>query len=225
MKKWTRRELLVGGSAIGAALALVGCAEDAPGGGGSPDAPVGPTPDAPETPDGPPQQLLDATPQCEEGPTEDQIEGPFYRAGAPTKPVLVESGDDGVRLAVSGRVLSVDCAILAGAVLDIWHADADGAYDTAGFHFRGKVTADAQGAYRFDTIIPGRYLNGDTYRPAHLHLKVSAAGHVLLTTQLYFEGDPFNESDPFLHPSLVMAVADDVGGGKRSDFDFVLQPT
>lgn len=221
MKEFSRREVLVGGAGTALLVIAAGCGEeetsvplvDAPPGGG----------DAAGTTDGPGQQL-DATPQCEEGPTEDQIEGPFYRAGAPDKSVLVEDGDPGVRLSVSGKVLAVDCSVLAGALLDVWHADDAGAYDQTGYHFRGKLTAGGDGSYRFDTIIPGRYLNGAQYRPSHIHLKVSAPGFVLLTTQLYFEGDPFNDVDPFLHPSLIMPLTDDGAGGKLASFDFVLVP-
>jgi protocatechuate 3,4-dioxygenase beta subunit len=167
---------------------------------------------------------LDATPSCEEELTEAQIEGPFYTPDAPERTVLVESGDPGVRLRVQGRVLDVACQAIGSALLDVWQADDEGAYDTAGFRFRGRLYSAGDGAYLFDTIIPGRYLNGAMYRPAHIHVKVSAPGYLLLTTQLYFEGDPFNDSDPFLHPSLVMPLEDEGGGGKRATFDFVLRP-
>jgi hypothetical protein len=237
MAPFTRRDVLVGGSVAGTTLLIVGCGDDgstvqadAPPGGG--DAAAGA--DAPPgTGDGPPPRL-DATPQCEEHPlppvcadgeTEPQILGPFYTAGAPTRTVLVEPADPGVRLSVSGTVMSTNCALLPGALIDVWQADDTGAYDSVGFRFRGVLNADAKGAYRFDTIIPGRYLNGAQYRPAHIHVRVSAAGHVLLTTQLYFACDPYNDIDPFLHPSLIMDVVDESGGAKSAVFHFVLAPT
>ena len=49
---------------------------------------------------------------------------------------------------------------------------------------------DEHGRYAYTTIVPGHYLNGVQYRPAHIHLKASAAAHAPLTTQLYFAGDP-----------------------------------
>ena len=52
--------------------------------------------------------------------------------------------------------------------------------------------------------MPGHYLNGARYRPAHLHVKVHVAGAERLTTQLYFEGDPYNEGDAWFHPSRAL---------------------
>ncbi|HEX9709146.1 MAG TPA: hypothetical protein VGB42_04165 [Candidatus Thermoplasmatota archaeon] len=166
---------------------------------------------------------LDATPQCEE--SEDNIEGPYYTEGAPLKSDLTENGMPGVRLTVSGSVLGLTCAPLAGALIDVWQADDAGAYDGVGFILRGKLNADAEGKYSFKTIIPGHYLNGAQFRPAHIHVKVSAPGFVLLTTQLYFAGDPYNESDAFIKDSLIMTLTDQPGGEKAAAFDFVLVPT
>ena len=171
------------------------------------------------TPDG----GLDATPQCEE--SEDNIEGPFYKEGAPPKMDLTENGMPGTRVTISGSVLGLTCAPLAGALIDVWQANDDGAYDDAGFILRGTLNADAEGKYSVKTIIPGHYLNGAQYRPAHIHVKVSAPGYVLLTTQLYIAGDPYNDIDPFIKDSLIMTLTDLPGGEKAAAFDFVLVPT
>ena len=84
--------------------------------------------------------------------------------------------------------------------------------------------AGDDGGYRLDTIIPGHYLNGNQFRPAHIHVKVSAPGYQLLTTQLYFEGDPYNDIDPFIEAPLIMTLEEDDAGGKTAQFDFVLRP-
>ncbi len=169
-------------------------------------------------------------PTC--APTEPNIEGPYYRLGAPARSDLRGAGAEGVPLELGGSVLSLDCrSPLVGATVDLWHADAEGRYDNDGsrrlapstFLFRGVVTADATGAFLVRTIIPGRYLNGRTYRPAHIHAKVSAAGHAPLTTQLYFPGDPFNEGDPFLRESLLVDLEGDASQ-RRARFGFVLAP-
>jgi protocatechuate 3,4-dioxygenase beta subunit len=162
----------------------------------------------------------DATPACAE--TEDNILGPFYKADAPLKDTLVEPGMAGTRLTISGRVLGATCGPLAGAVLDIWQADDAGAYDLVGYTLRGKVQTAADGTFQIQTIVPGHYLNGPTYRPAHIHVKVDAAGFAPLTTQLYFPNDPYNASDPYIRPSLIMAVSDAAGGARLGRFDFVL---
>jgi catechol 1,2-dioxygenase len=164
--------------------------------------------------------------------TEPNIEGPYYRSGAPHRATLAGPYTRGVPLALGGRVLSADCrSPLAGAVVDVWQANADGHYDNdgspgmdpKGFHFRGVVEADAKGCYSFATIVPGRYLNGRRFRPAHIHVKLSAAGHVPLTTQLYFPDDPFNEGDPFIRKSLVIDI--EGKNEKSGSYDFVLAPS
>jgi len=164
--------------------------------------------------------------------TSDNIEGPFYRSGAPLQTDLTEPGLTGTRLTVSGRVFGADCGPLAGALLDVWQANDDGRYDNDGVDdppvgamvLRGRMEADADGKFSFRTILPGRYLNGGQFRPSHIHVKVSAAGHQSLTTQLYFDGDPYNDSDAWFLDTLSMALSDD-GGEKVGSYDFVLAPS
>jgi protocatechuate 3,4-dioxygenase beta subunit len=156
-------------------------------------------------------------------PTAPNIEGPFYLPGAPSRVVLVTDDLPGTRLHLSGQVLDAStCAPLPAATLDIWQADADGAYHSTDFVLRGQLQTDAEGAYELITIIPGHYLNGAQYRPAHIHAKASAPGYHLLTTQLYFEGDEFNDIDPFIHESLIMPLTEDETGVVHATFDFVL---
>jgi catechol 1,2-dioxygenase len=164
-------------------------------------------------------------------PTADNILGPYYRAGAPFADDLTTPDMEGTRFHLSGTVLDPDCQPIAGAVLDFWQADDDGSYDNDGVNdppageyvLRGKVATDAAGGYSLKTIIPGHYLNGNQYRPAHIHVRVSAPGFSSLTTQLYFEGDPYNDIDPFIIDSLIMLLSN-VGDAKAAVFDFVLPP-
>ncbi|NUO53667.1 MAG: protocatechuate 3,4-dioxygenase subunit beta, partial [Polyangiaceae bacterium] len=89
----------------------------------------------------------------------------------------------------------------------------------------GKIETDADGHYSFVTIKPGWYLNGDQFRPAHIHYKVSHNDGVALTTQLYFEGDPYIPIDPFVKDSLVIPLSQgEVNGaeGLLGTFDIVL---
>lgn len=153
--------------------------------------------------------------------TAENIEGPFYKRGAPSRSVLVAPDDDGERLVISGTVSSTKCERLAKATIDVWQANVKGDYDLDGFRFRGRMAADAQGRWQVRTIVPGRYLNGRRYRPAHIHVKVSAPGFETLTTQLYFDGDPYNEGDPFIDPSLIMQTSVEKKV-RRAMFDFVL---
>jgi protocatechuate 3,4-dioxygenase beta subunit len=165
------------------------------------------------------------TPSCEE--TAEDIEGPYYKPDAPLLAPdakgrsILSPEQPGERIVLEGRVLGLDCAPLADGELDLWHADAAGTYDLKGFVLRGRVRTASDGRFAIDTVLPGRYLNGATYRPRHLHLKVRAAGHAELTTQLYFPGDPYNDSDPFFDDRLL--VAEEVAGGERyARFEFVL---
>lgn len=165
--------------------------------------------------------------------TADNIEGPYYKAGAPERTNLVPPGMRGEALTLRGRVLAADCKTpIAGALVDLWQANADGHYDNDGsagmdahaFMLRGKVRTDASGAFTVQTIVPGRYLNGRQYRPAHIHVKLAAGGFAPLTTQLYFPGDPYNDVDPFIVRSLIMKV-NAAQSGKVADYDFVLRQT
>ncbi len=149
------------------------------------------------------------------------IEGPFFKANAPKRSVLVEPKDPGERFVLTGRVLSGGCIPVASALVEIWHADASGAYDNVGDHFRGVLETDARGEYKLQTILPGRYLNGRKFRPAHIHAKVHIPGRPSLTTQLYFEGDPENRGDPFIVDSLIMAHRFE-GRVRTAHFDFVV---
>jgi protocatechuate 3,4-dioxygenase beta subunit len=181
---------------------------------------------------GPPERpvLTGPTPECAE--TEDNIEGPYYRPGAPVRSDLADPGMDGTRLTLSGRVLGPDCTTpIAGAWLDVWQADAGGHYDNDGsrgrvrsdvYVLRGRLQSDANGRYDLRTIVPGRYLNGADYRPAHIHVKLAAPGRRVLTTQLYFPGDPHNDRDPFIHRALIMDVAVDAARVQVARFDFVI---
>ncbi len=153
--------------------------------------------------------------------TADNIEGPFFRAGAPRRAVLADATTKGTKLTLSGRVLDARCRPIPEARIEIWHADHAGAYDNDGFGFRATVDCDEHGAYALQSIIPGRYLNGDRYRPAHLHLKLSAPKARPLTTQLYFAGDPYNAGDPFIRKSLIMSLSD-TPWGKAASYDIVL---
>lgn len=205
----TRRSFL--GHGLGSLL-LAACARDSIG------APLAPTPQVHDDDDhaGP---LPLAPKAC--AATADNIEGPFYKAGAPSRATFIADSDPGERLLLTGSVRSIECTPIANAVLDIWHADARGGYDNDGFGLRGTLRTDEHGRWALRTIIPGRYLNGKQYRPSHIHVKVRARGKDELTTQLYFEGDPYIAKDPFVVSSLVMPHRKE-GAGRRAAFDFVV---
>jgi len=147
--------------------------------------------------------------------TPDQILGPFYPVVKP----LDQDADlttiagkpgraEGQVIHVMGRVLTVAGHPVPGARLEIWQANTHGRYthpsDTNPApldpHFEGfaVLTTDAEGRYRFKTIKPGAYPAGpDRMRPPHIHFEVTGQSNRLVT-QLYFAGEPLNDTDPFL---------------------------
>ncbi|MGK5548768.1 dioxygenase [Streptomyces sp. URMC 127] len=164
---------------------------------------------------------LPPTPYCDDGddPTPPQIEGPYFKPRSPERASLLEPGTRGTRLTVSGYVFGTACRPVAHALLDFWQADDAGVYDNTGYRLRGHQYTDTRGAFRLTTIVPGLY----PARTRHLHVKVQAPGGPLLTTQLYFPGEPRNNTDPLFDASLLMNVRP-AGPGKEATFDFVIDP-
>jgi protocatechuate 3,4-dioxygenase beta subunit len=143
-----------------------------------------------------------------------QTEGPFFTPNSPLRTSLAESGSKAPRFLVSGRVLSPDCKPVANALVDVWHADEEGEYDNRGYRYRGHQFTDAEGRYRFETIVPALYPG----RARHYHVKVQPKGGRLLTTQLYFPGDPGNSRDGLYRPELELKTSSSGEGA----FDFVV---
>lgn len=161
---------------------------------------------------------LTPTPACPDGaPTQAQTEGPFWKPSSPERGSFIEPGTTGARLVLEGAVVSRACRPVERAVVDLWHCDAAGVYDNDGFRWRGHVFTDASGRYRFETIVPGEYPG----RTRHFHVKVQAPGRSVLTTQLYFPGEPANARDAIFRPELIVQV--DTGPeGQVVAFTFVL---
>lgn len=171
-------------------------------------------------------------------PTEDNILGPYFRDGAPFRAKVTPPLVKGTAMLIRGRVWGFDTKKpLAGAVLDIWQADADERYDNddpkkppaKGVYLnRARVLTDETGYYEYETIHPGPYQIGpDAWRPAHIHYLVRNAGYTKLVTQLYFKGDKFNAKDEFIKPSLIIELQPvKTAGGlvETGVFDVVLAP-
>ncbi len=141
-----------------------------------------------------------------------QTEGPFYSPGTPLRATLLEGGEK-TRFVLAGRVLSPDCRPVANALVDLWHCDERGVYDNQGFRYRGHQFTDAEGRYRFETIVPALYPG----RTRHFHVKVQPRGGRLLTTQLYWPNEPANQRDRIYRRELEMRIAREEGR-----FDFVI---
>jgi protocatechuate 3,4-dioxygenase beta subunit len=105
----------------------------------------------------------------------------------------------------------------------------EGAAGDEAWQLRGRARTGVDGAYRFETILPGRYpLSPSRLRPRHIHCLVTAPEHRPVVTQLYFAGDPYLEGDPLVRRSLVVPIATTPAKGGRGrwsvDFDVTLAP-
>lgn len=127
--------------------------------------------------------------------------GPCY--GETMERQDISEGVDGLPVRLALRIVDDNCAPVAGAVVDIWHAAPNGLYsgrDTdemctngnaaalAGRWFRGYGTTDTNGRVDFDTCFPGWY----TSRAIHIHFQVRKTKEYA-TAQLFFTQKLINE--------------------------------
>jgi protocatechuate 3,4-dioxygenase beta subunit len=147
-----------------------------------------------------------------------EIEGPYFRLGAPERSNLLEPGDK-PELVLTGRVLNEKGTPIPGAIVNLWSSDAVGNYDMVGYKYHGYQITDAEGRYEFTTIIPGCYEPRDA---KHLHVKVQGDSSPI-TTQLYVEGEPGNEEDDYYSSELVVKCTADANGTKHGSYDFVVK--
>jgi catechol 1,2-dioxygenase len=150
--------------------------------------------------------------------TQRAIEGPLYIAGAPLSKyeVRLDEGDTqrGEPMVMEGRVLGIDGKPVAGAIVDVWHANEHGRYshfdpEQPEYALRRRIETDAQGRYRFRSFLPPGYaippnsptselfsaLGRHGNRPAHIHFLVAAPGLRTLTTQVNIPGDTYIDDD------------------------------
>jgi protocatechuate 3,4-dioxygenase beta subunit len=147
-----------------------------------------------------------------------EIEGPYFRLGAPERSNLLEPGDK-PELVLSGRVLNQKGTPIPGAIVNLWSSDAVGNYDMIGYKYHGFQVTGADGSYEFTTIIPGCYEPRDA---KHLHVKVQGNSSPV-TSQLYVEGEPGNEEDDYYSSELVVRCSTDANGTKHGTYDFVVK--
>jgi len=150
------------------------------------------------------------------GITETTVLGPFYLQDPPEEPLGADIHGEakGEPLYIDGSVRSEGGTPVPNAIVDVWHSDAEGFYDVqlpdfAAPTLRARFHTDAQGRFRFWTILPrcypipcdgtvGEMLKAsarDPYRPAHVHFMIMADGHEKLVTHLFVNGDQYLDSD------------------------------
>ena len=154
------------------------------------------------------------------------IEGPLYIAGAPLskgEARLDDGTDQGEVLFMEGQVRDVSGKPVAGAMVDVWHANTMGNYShfdptQAAYNLRRRIETDKDGRYRFRSIMPSGYacppgsqtekllhaMGRHGNRPAHVHFFVTAPGYRKLTTQINIDGDKY------LHDDFAFGTRDDL---------------
>ncbi len=123
----------------------------------------------------------------------------------------MKNGDPlGERIIVHGQVRDESGYPLAGALVEMWQANAAGRYVhkvdqheaplDPNFLGVGRCLTDKDGYYTFTTIKPGAYPwqnHHNAWRPNHLHFSLFGSGITSrLVTQMYFPGDPLLDYDP-----------------------------
>lgn len=184
-----------------------------------------------------------ATPAAHPAATPATLPGPFYRPDAPDLPDGADLCRDGqgTPLRVTGHVTDVQGRPVAGAGVEVWHANAAGRYENQDpdnqpeHNLRGRLTADAEGRFHFQTIRPGGYslpddgpvgqlarrLGLSLERPAHIHFAVTAPGFRRLVTAIFDGSDPVIDRDALfaVKPGL---IGDFRSAGGRTTLDVVL---
>jgi protocatechuate 3,4-dioxygenase, beta subunit len=151
-------------------------------------------------------------------PTPQETLGPYYPVRLPathdldlTRVPQRPGRATGQVIELSGRVLGVDGAPIPGATIELWQANAAGRYSNPvdknpapldpNFIGVALLRSSADGRYHVRTIKPGPYPDPAGGRRApHIHFDVTASDY-RLATQMYFPGEPLNDTD-FLRSTM-----------------------
>jgi protocatechuate 3,4-dioxygenase beta subunit len=143
---------------------------------------------------------------AEQAPTTPTSLGVYYQPDAPERATLWQPGEPGQRLELRGRVVTTHGAPLAGARLEIWHADATGSVDES--RYRATLTSAPDGSFTLRTVLPGHLdpqWNNTPWGPRHIHVMVTPAdGRAPLVTRIYFKGD--DRLEGMRYPELAIAL-------------------
>lgn len=141
--------------------------------------------------------------------------GPMYPVAKPEDRGndLVASKDgravEGQVLYLRGRVTDLSGTPIAGAEVEVWHADPHGRYPhpcdlnpaplDPNFTGWARIVTDSEGRFRLRTTKPGPYPTSTPgwWRPPHIHFQVTTENDRLVT-QMYFPGEELNEKDELL---------------------------
>ena len=135
-------------------------------------------------------------------PTTTDILGPFYRPGSPLRTNLRLANSNGTPIILKGYIFKEDGKTpINNALVEIWHCDENEVYDNATdeYKYRGGQKTKADGKYEFKSILPVPYKadpkDESSWRPAHIHMRVSVPNQQDLITQLYFKDGKYVNTD------------------------------
>lgn len=154
--------------------------------------------------------------------------GPFHRNDSPIfdqNDVIGRPGIDGDPMFVSFLVVDDSGVPVSGALLDLWLANKEGFYENQDpaqpeMNLRGRIRSAVDGTVKFWTVRPSCYPIPDDgpvgellrlakrhpWRPAHVHVAVTADGFTPITSALFLADDPYIDSDAVfgVKPSLIV---------------------
>ncbi len=141
-------------------------------------------------------------------PTTQTSIGLFYQPGAPDTASLWREGDQGQRLQLLGRVLDVRGRPVAGALVELWHANWQGDVDES--RYRAAQRSADDGRFGIRTVLPGhiemaRY--NATFAPRHIHISVSHPDHPRLISLIFFKGDERLQGTPYPELAIPLETA------------------
>lgn len=119
---------------------------------------------------------------------------------------IADEAEPGERLLIRGTVFEPDGATPApGAVLYLYHTNADGIYATRGDesgngqrhgYLRGWLRTDGRGAYEIETIRPGNYPGRDAASHIHVTVQEPDGTPEYWLPSFKFADDPLLDEDP-----------------------------
>jgi maleylacetate reductase len=148
--------------------------------------------------------------------TESTVLGPFYVANSPEREygASIAERPSGEPAWITGRVTDTDGVPIAGATLDVWQNADDMLYavqspDAPPDNLRGVFRTRADGSFAFLGVRPTDYPIPDDgpvgsllastgrhpWRPAHLHVIVSAPGYQSVATHIFDSASKYLDSD------------------------------
>jgi protocatechuate 3,4-dioxygenase beta subunit len=173
--------------------------------------------------------------------TDPTVLGPFYIPDSPMMEMnsFIGSDDEGADpLTVTGIVQSTNGDLLGDAIIEVWQVAPNGLYDVQDVdvdapNYRARFQTCSDGRFSIRTSKPIDYqiptdgpvgtmlteTGRSSWRPAHIHFRVSCPGHKTLVTHV------FDASSRYLESDAVFGVMDSLKlemSGDEASFDFVL---